>query len=227
MNGEPRVRTSSLLRLRDLPPVFDLREVERAMGCSRNAAKVTCSRWKRAGLVSALGPRNVGVFFNLIADPNGLLTRRAEALQRLLRRPAVLVGPMALHAHGWTTQRPHRLQLAVPITREVRSLPTLDHGLRLLPRSIRWFSALAETAEPGVESFLVALPEMALADALLASSRRIGARAGRTMGWEPSPDETDVDPGDAPAWASVRSALLTLGASAQEADALLQPYRAE
>lgn len=181
-----------------------------------------CHRWRQAGLITALGPRNVGVYFNLVAERQGPQTQRAEAVGKLLRRPVLVVGGTALHAHGWTTQQHHTLQLAVPVTREVRSLPTLDHGIRLLPRSVRHFRRLAEGAAPGVEGFLVAAPEMALADAVLAEARGTGARQGRTMGWTPTPDE--IEPDSEGAWELVRAALLRLGALPEEAAKLLQPF---
>ena len=106
MTAAANARQSALLRLRGLPEVFDLRDVQRLLGRESATARVYCARWKRAGMVSALGPRNVGVFFNLITDPKGPLSRRAQAIEKLLRRPAVVVGLTALHAHGWTSQRP-------------------------------------------------------------------------------------------------------------------------
>lgn len=211
-------RLSSFERLRALPPVFDTRDVIRLLGEGKSA--IYCSRWKKAGLVSPLGQKTVGVFFNLIADPNGPVTRRAEAVAKLLRRPFLVVGPAALHAHGWTTQRHHVLHLATPVTSTVRSLPTLDHGIRLLPRSLRWFGKLVNGSEGGIEDFKVANPSFALADALLASPNR--------MDWKPEADEIEIP--DDESYTAVSAALAALGAKPDQAAALLdsfQPDRSE
>lgn len=207
-------RVSAHQRLITMPPVIQIEELSRTLTMPRAQASLYAHRWKQAGLLSPLGGK-VGVWFNLIADREGPRTRRAEAVSLLLARPALVVGGKALHAHGWTTQRHTILPLAVPIARESKTLPKLDHGIELLPRSLRWFRALAEGAEPGIEGFMVARPEMALADALLSFARRTGAAAGRSMTWQPTMDEICFDDDERDA-RDVISALGKLGASKEE-----------
>src|SRR3546814_2295443 len=115
-------RLTAVDALRTLPAVFDLRDVEVYLGMERKVASHYCWRWHEKMLVDSLGPRT-GVFYNLIVDPTGPSTRIEEALYKLLRRPPVAIGATTLHWHGWTTQRPHRRELAVITSRHLRSLP--------------------------------------------------------------------------------------------------------
>lgn len=221
---EPQ-RVTAYARLAGMPPVFDLDEFARTLGMPRNQAVKYAHRWCKAGYLEPLGGK-VGTWFNLVADRKGPETRLAEAVSLLMRRPALVVGGKALLAHGWTTQRHVLTSLAVPITREVRTLPRLDHGLELLPRSLRWFRRIAEGAEPGVGGFLVARPEIALADALLAEARETGRTSGHAMSWNPVPDEICFDDDDEDAAATLR-ALTRIGATQEEVDAIADRMRWE
>jgi hypothetical protein len=209
-------RVSAHARLAGMPAVFGVDDLERALDMPRQQAILYAYRWVKAGLVVPLG-RKVGMWFNLVVDRTGPQTRRAEAVSFLLRRPALVVGGKALLSHGWTTQRHTVTALAVPIGRTIRSLPQLDHGLELLPRSMRWYRKLSEGAQPGVEGFQVARPEMALADALLADARSLGHGAGHAMTWTPTPDEICFDD-DEEDIAKVFKALSDLSASPEEVD---------
>lgn len=215
-------RRSAFERLSALPAVFDVREAERILGIPRDRLPVYAHRWKASGLVSPLGERNVGVWFNLVADREGPVTRRREAVDKALNRPSVAVGGAALHAAGWTTQRHSRIALAVPVGRAVRTLPKFGHGIELLPRSMRWFRTLNANVlpDPEVEGFVTATPEMALADALLADRRGLGAASGHVPSWSPVLDE--IDPFEDDAWQKVRAALTELRADPAEIEELLE-----
>jgi hypothetical protein len=176
---------SALDRLRALPEVFDLRDIEVMTGWSQKAAIVSASRWRDSGLAASLGPR-AGVYFNLVKEPDGPRNRLAEAVYKALRAPVVAIGATALHFHGWTTQRPKLFEIAVPVTAKLRSLPTFD-GVNLVARNRHWFSAVAAAQEPGPGGFKVLKPEWALADA-------IGVRGTVVTGGKPwKPDADDID----------------------------------
>jgi hypothetical protein len=225
-NGVPSSETgqvSAFCRLRSLPPLFDLDELERTLGMTRKSAAYYAYRWKTAGLVSPLGP-SASLWFNLVVDPNGPQARRGEAVVRLLGRPAVVVGGAALHQGGWTTQRHHMLPLAVPIARTQRTLPHLGHNIELLPRSLKWFRSLQMASLPGPDKGVrIALPEMALADALFAQARGTGRSSGHVMSWQVACDEVDLDDEDEDA-PKVVAALSKLGASGEEAEELLERF---
>ena len=220
--SERNPRIAGYQRLRDLPAVFKLDDVERVTGLDRPTSKVACLRWKAAEMVSPLAARGVGVYFNLVVDPSGPTTRRQDAVDKALRRPAIVVGGKALHAHGWTTQQHRILHLAVPQAHAARSLPTLDHGIQLLGRSMKWFNVVARGAEIGVESFKVARPAAALADALLSRSKR---GINDTSSWCPDPDDIEID--DPDGLDETRSVLALLGANDDLADQLLEGFRVD
>ena len=129
-------RTSAIDRLRGLPAVFRSGPFLLQSGLTKESAQVLLSRWSTRGLIEPLGGRT-GIYFNLIADPNGAETRLGEAVT--LRFPEVLVcAASILHAAAWTTQTPHTVYVAVLAS---ESLPTFDR-IELCPRPRAWFSAV-------------------------------------------------------------------------------------
>lgn len=195
-------RTSSINHLRALPPVFDLRDVEVICGVNRRAASQYCWRWRERGLIKPLGPR-VGVHFNLIVDPDASATRLKEAIWKLLRRPCVVIGASALHFQGWTTQRPHQLELAVPVSRDIRSLPELDDVL-LIPRSKEWFQRVSSVLIEGPEGFKTVPAAVALVDVYSPDDNQHAA-------WRPDPDDIDVPDNEADDMINDAAALLGIG----------------
>lgn len=195
-------RRSAFSVLRALPPVFELHDVEIALDTAREYASQYCARWKKEGMIGAFAN---GVYFNLVVDPDAKETRIKEAVDRVVRRPVVLIGASALHAHGWTTQRAHLREIAVPVTRDVRNIRRMA-GVVAEGRSIAWFNVVTPVCEPGVDGFLVPPPEYVLVDMIAARDKfqRLdkAARArlkGRTI-WHADPDDVNVgsdDPEDA------------------------------
>jgi len=159
-----RQRIGAVERLRELPEVFDLRDVEIVCGVNREAAHIYCHRWASRKLVKPLGPR-VGVYFNLIRDTNAVQKRLKEALDKAFRIPMIAIGASSLFQHGWTSQHPHTVELAVPVTARARSYPKVD-GALLIPRNRAWFTAIGSHFSEGTDGFLTLDPAYALVDAL-------------------------------------------------------------
>ncbi len=187
-------------RLLALPDLLTLNTFVRATGMSRPSAKVTLSRWASRGLVESAGPRT-GIYFNRVRDRDG---QRASAVAALLLRypSATLCGASVLHAHGWTTQIPRELHVAVEQRRSYAQI----HGVVLHPRPLQWFrdmhaaqamvspeftgasgssSAAASAPGPGASSYGLRslLPAWALADAYADDSGR---------SWHPDEDDLDI-----------------------------------
>lgn len=160
--------------LRALPEVFALSDAGLVLKSAPDETRTYIHRWKRAGLVDPLGPR-CGIYFNLLRDPQGRSGRWLDAMRRLCPS-AVIIGPEVLHAHGWITQIPSVLDVAVLTA---RTYPEV-HGARLHGRAGSWYAALPpETAAQGLP------PAWALADALCHSGL-----------WRPDPDDLDYDLAD-------------------------------
>lgn len=198
------IRRNAYGMLRKLPAVFDLRDVSAIFGLEHAYAKNCCSRWAEREMIKSLGPR-AGVYFNLVVDPKGATNRIKEAVDKLLRRPVIAIGAFALHQHGWTTQRPQGMEIAVPTGGLLRTFPSM-YGIAASGRSRAWFQAVMPDSEEGISAFLTAPAEFALVDALMSK--------GRDGVWCPAPDDidppSDVEPVDAVA--AIRKASEELGA---------------
>jgi hypothetical protein len=212
-------RQTAVQRLRRLPDVFDIRDVELATGWDRKTAANYCWRWKGDGLIQAAGPQ-VGVYYNLIVDTDSPTTRRQAAVEKALHSSLmVVVGAAALNAHEFTSQQPRGgMEIAVPVRRGATYLPALD-GMTLLPRYQTWFSALWETSGPMVEGFPTASGIAALADALLAANR------GRPNMWIPAPD--DIKPLAEEQVDELDDMLSALGAVPRERADILATFTAD
>ncbi len=131
---------SAIARLRQLPYVFDLRDLRTTFELGKGIDRVLVSRWRDASLIEPVGP-NAGLYYNLVRDPDGAKQRIGEAIRR--RFPAaVVIGSSAIHAGGWTTQIPRRISVAVPS----ESYGAQMTGVRLLNRSRTWYARI----QPGL-----------------------------------------------------------------------------
>jgi len=122
----------TLDRLMQLPPVFRLEDLLH-LGLARETAHTSVMRWADRNLIVQAGPR-AGVYFNLVRDRDGPVNRLLEAARKLYPS-AVVIGPAVLHAHGWTTQRPHETDVAVlkmPTARQIK-------GLHFVMRAQAWY----------------------------------------------------------------------------------------
>lgn len=134
MAKEPR--QTAISRLRQLPFVFELRDLRTAFEIKEGVDRILVHRWREAGLLQPVGP-SVGLYFNLVRDPDGPKRRIGEAVRR--RYPsAVVIGSSAIHAGGWTTQIPRRISIAIP---HQETVPRMT-GVRLLTRSLIWYSQI-------------------------------------------------------------------------------------
>jgi hypothetical protein len=179
-----RSRRDAVEMLRLLPAVFDLRDVEIYLEIGRAVASIYCARWSKRGLIVPIGPR-AGVFYNVIVEPNAPSSRIHEAVRKRIRLPVIAVGAFALHQHGWTTQRPHLIELALPQRTTSRTVPKMT-GIATALRSRAWFHVMLPLCTEGVNGFALPPPEYALVDAL-SHSPTVGSQL-----WRPTPSDIDL-----------------------------------
>jgi hypothetical protein len=212
-----------------MPEVFSTRDAISVWGIGRSHADRMIHDWRAKGLIRTMGQRKAAVHFNLVRSPDGPGRLLHDACWKLLGRPTVLVGGMALNAGGWTTQL-HRIhEVCTGVTAKLPTVPTgMDGiGLRVLPRPPAWMNALIRDAErngEGFGGFPLASPAMALADAVLAHARGVGPGVNAPLPWRPDPDDAEI-PDDA-AFEAFEEALGALGAAPDEIGRLAEDYRA-
>ena len=166
----------ALTQLRKLPAIFTIADLCRIHDMSRKEAAVYVSRWKSYELVHAAGPR-LGIFYNLIVAPEWKKSI-PTAIARCFPSP-VVIGPSVLHNHGWTTQIPQTIHIAI-CTED--SVPQMD-GVSILRRSSPWFKKAAPYGEK-IFGLTALTPEKALLDA-----RRNGTKQKM---WVPDIDDLDI-----------------------------------
>jgi predicted transcriptional regulator of viral defense system len=174
MIAMPKKRVQIIERLRKLPPVFTVNTASAIMGCEAGMTSTYIKRWKDTGLVSSLGNKS-GVHFNLLADPNGVATRRMEAIKEVYPG-AVLSGASALHLAGWTTQIPTSDHIIIPAR---RSWPEVE-GVDVSLRDPEWFGLAKDAMKKG-QHFPSLHPAFALADSVKSGS------------WIPDSDDIEWD----------------------------------
>lgn len=166
-------------RLLQLPAVFTTAEYCTLAHQAPATAAVMLSRYSDRGYIERLSPRS-DVFANVIAGAS-----RSTHLRAMIARAmpgAIVTGLSSIFEHGWSTQRPVSLHIALPLG-SPGSRQTIP-GVVTHNRSQSWFGALS--ADDGgishglVEALPRLKPEWALADML----NRMQA---------PDPDDIDED----------------------------------
>lgn len=209
-NLEKKTRRSALSRLLNMPPIIDIDGLARG-GIERGTARVLLSNWTKKGLVEPVGERN-GAYYNLVVDPEGRKTRLGQAVLREFSVP-VVIGATALHAHGWTTQMAHEMEVAVPVTRNRRRTPNIE-GVKIVPRSLTWYKRIADHVKREGYSGLALLdPEYALADAYKYQDV-----------WVPDPDDIDIEEASERSLANLKTALDELKVSDDDVEKLLDYF---
>lgn len=160
-----------------MPEIIDLKMLER-QGLSRGTARLQASLWARAGMLKPAGPRT-GIYYNLVRDNRGAEAHLGALLVRQYATP-VIIGASALHHHGWTTQMPRVLEVAVPVTRRRRRFLQID-GAIVVPRPLSWYRKIAGHLSDGSYGLRVLDPQYALADAYRYKDV-----------WVPDPDDIDL-----------------------------------
>lgn len=193
-------KRSSIDLLRRLDPVFDLADVVRVLrdtappGAPIDArtelktATQYCWRWSKLGYARMGGPR-LGVYYNLIREPE-YGRHLGDLVLKAISRPAVVAGASALNHHGWTTQMPHRLEIAVAVSGKLPTIRQID-DVTLAPRPRRWFERAFSRAEPGPQGLPTLPPEYALVDVV-----RLRADGVDDPLWLPDPDDISIDVDD-------------------------------
>lgn len=161
-------------RLAAMPEVFTTNTLAVHLDVELDVASVYLNRWKEEGLVSSLGKR-AGVHFNLVRNPNAHSDNRLDAVGLLLPG-AVIGGASAIHAAGWTTQIPWRLEV---LAQPRRSYPSLN-DVTVSKRSKSWF-AVAKSHLLGDGPLPFLKPAFALADSWVNNI------------WRPDPDDLEWD----------------------------------
>lgn len=176
--------TGAIERLRLLPEVFDLNTAVLVLRTTRASARVMLTRWADRGFVEHAGPR-AGLYLRRFESQ----MERGEQLQRALRMlypSATLMGATVLHAAGWTTQIPARLQVAV----EARPSYTALAGIDLHPRSVEWFRLVH-----GAGGFEAPNSESARGLRALKPAWALADLQGRDGVWQPDEDDLDLPEG--------------------------------
>lgn len=124
-------------------------------------------------MVKAAGQR-LGLYYNLVTHPNWE-ENRALAI-RMAYPSAIVIGPSVLHRHGWITQIPQSVAIAVL---NEGSHPSME-GVEVFKRSMRWYRKFSPWGEP-IYGLPALTPENALNDCL--------AHAGKM--WCPNVDDLD------------------------------------
>lgn len=169
-------------RLLALPDWFTHRSASMLLDIPADAMQVYLFRWKRSGLVDSFGART-GVYFNRVRCPEGADHCRIPALLHLFPE-ATLIGDSVLHAHGWITQIPSAVQVAI-LPKDSTVHP---EGFAIEQRSKGWFRALREQLVPAEEGASgLGLRELSAA-AALADMQARGVRM--------DPDDLYVDPAE-------------------------------
>lgn len=103
-------RVSPILRLREMPAVFSIRDLGLHFGWSQEQTWVYANRWVAQGLVKLVAARS-GLYFNLVKDTN-FQAHIQEAALRLYPQ-GIHVGSGILQREGWTTQGNEVFEVAV------------------------------------------------------------------------------------------------------------------
>ncbi|QYY33612.1 hypothetical protein K2O51_31805 (plasmid) [Cupriavidus pinatubonensis] len=165
---------NSVKTLRSMPPVFSLQDMAKLLDKDHPAVKANVARWKEQGLVRAVGPR-LGLYYNLVTHPNWE-ENRALAV-KMAYPSAIVIGPTVLHRHGWITQIPQSLSIAVL---NDGSHPSME-GVEVFKRSMRWYRKFSPWGEP-IYGLPALTPENALLDCMENASIRL---------WCPNVDDLD------------------------------------
>lgn len=175
------LRLKPIDRLLQLPAVFTLNAFCKLDGLSRDSANTLIMRLADQGRVAYAGPK-AGVYFNLLVDRTAAENHKLEAV-RLAYPDAIVVGAAVLHAHGWTTQIPLTIDVAVL---KAPSLKTF-FGVNIVQRSKQWYEEIFEEVLGRDKSpFEIdsLTPLQALKD--LKSDPDL---------WQPDPDDLDIPEG--------------------------------
>lgn len=176
-----KTRKSATDWLRELPVVINRLAAARAMGIDPQRMSIYLARWEGAGLIQNSGSRT-GIYFNLLKDAQAPENHRVDAL--LMTYPsATLIGESVLHAAGWITQVPRRLQVAVLSRRSYVAQDAVD----VVGKPRGWFIHAhpfiqspedADASDHATYGLRALMPEHALA-ALYADPQA----------WHPDPDD--------------------------------------
>lgn len=212
--------TSVADRLRDLGPVFSIQDMRIHFNISSEQASLYMKRWSERGHIQKFAP---GVSFNTLFFPEAPDQKIGLALTKVLRRPFVMIGGSSLYHSGWTTQVHHQMEIAVPIMRGKTSLPKIEGGIRLIPRSVTTFNKLNAQINAGAsggENIPVVMPAYALADAYLKGMEGKPENDGLLT----PADEIDKDYLDESQVDAFADALRDLGATEDVIDDALEEY---
>lgn len=162
--------------LRQMPAVFTNRDLMRKFGQTEAWVKLSLTRWKGYGLVKPAGPR-LGIYYNLVVDPDWK-ARLPEAV-KLAFPSAVVIGATVLHRHGWTTQIPQYLFIAVL---KSPSQPKMD-GVLAFGRPRSWYVEFSPWGES-----IYGLPALSPFNAL----RDCHIHVNEKGMWCPDEDDLDI-----------------------------------
>lgn len=203
-----RSNISTVQRLLSMPAIIDIDMLVRE-GMSRETAKNWAQRAVDRKMIDPAGPR-LGIYYNLIKDRAGRSRHLGDLLIREFSTP-VVIGASAINAHGWTTQMPRHLEIAVPVTHNRRRVPQV-FGAILVPRSLLWYKRIAgHVTNTGLYGLPLLDPEYALADCY---------RYRDT--WVPDPDDIDISDATAEHVSGLVAALEEMRVEEDARDSLVE-----
>jgi hypothetical protein len=127
---------SAYHRLKEMSPVFSLRDLRLLQDMSPGTERNALARWKEEKYVELVGPK-IGYYYNLVRDPSGRDNNLPLALKKIFKT-VVVVGPSVLNNEGWTLQQPKVLTIAIS---HQRKLPQI-YGVHILTRNSLWFDSI-------------------------------------------------------------------------------------
>ena len=195
---------SAYTRLGDMPDVFNAITFARLNNMTTNEASVYLARMKSKKMLASFNGR-AGIYFNLIKNSNAKNAHLIDGL-KMIYPTAILRGESVLHAAGWTTQIPRRINVAIL---ERRTYVNIKEFV-LSPKKKDWFITIhryllkPENSEFSTYGLPSLTPALALADLYTKNAIR---------DWQPDPDDLDIEDSD---WLNVQQAFNLLGATIPE-----------
>jgi hypothetical protein len=145
--------------LSQLPEVFHKNTLIKFTNNDEAWAKLALHRWVQSGDLKSAGMRS-SIYYNLVVDPHWN-KNIVKAIHMAYQSP-VLVGGSVLHAHGWITQIPNRLQVVKPEGSTQISLTGVD----TFDRPLSWYKENGPfSQEDNVYGMTALSPLKALKDA--------------------------------------------------------------
>lgn len=190
-------RRNTVAMLKQLPSIFDIKDVMTTFGSSRSVAIQYCVRWKSRELIESMGADAIngdqdrqgrlGIYYNTLKPTR---SRLKSVLDRVVRGPYMVIGKSALNQGFLTTQIAQVKEIAVPTDPSIRTYPSVK-GVQFLLRPLGWFESMRGHSVEGYDDLPTATAEYALVDTL--RSRMIYKSSRINKVWHVDPDDISLN----------------------------------